>query len=252
MPKAKRAQVVHLTKVKPATKGRAIREAFINKVREAFDSYSSVYLFSVKNMRNAFFQDLRQSLKHDSRIFFGKVKLMAKAAEKCGQFGEAVTKELAERLKGNVCLLFTNLSGDEVTDAVSSIGERDFERPGQHALDTVTIEAGPLHQMHDPSLLIPTTQENMLKHSGLSNIHRDKEGRLAIPAPHVLCRKGDKLTVEQCKLLRSFGVMRAEFSVCLLSKCLLDPAGATFEELHANDEIEEDVDAGEDDTKVNH
>jgi mRNA turnover protein 4 len=76
MPKSKRARVVHLTQVDK--KGKELSLKLFANVRESLDKYQFCFVFSVENMRNTYLKDVRNELS-DSRLFFGKTKVMAKA-----------------------------------------------------------------------------------------------------------------------------------------------------------------------------
>lgn len=107
MPKSKRARVVHTSVVqKKASKEKSA--ALFAAVQEAADEYQNALVFSVENMRNASLKNVRQHFS-DSRMFFGKTKVMAKA------LGTSVEDEklpglgaLARFLRGSVGLVFTN------------------------------------------------------------------------------------------------------------------------------------------------
>src|SRR4051812_21995681 len=62
------------------------------QIRESVDKYEYIWIFSVENMRNNFFKDIRNEWK-TSRFFFGKNKVMAKA------FGNTPETEYKEGLK---------------------------------------------------------------------------------------------------------------------------------------------------------
>ncbi|KAF5017002.1 hypothetical protein F66182_11143, partial [Fusarium sp. NRRL 66182] len=76
MPKSRRAKVVHLTQV--AKKTRENKDKLFQNIRDAVPEYQNCFVFSVDNMRNNHLKDVRRELS-DSRLFFGKTKLMAKA-----------------------------------------------------------------------------------------------------------------------------------------------------------------------------
>ena len=76
MPKSKRAKVVNLSKTEKKGKGLTLK--LFSNVRECLDTHQFCFVFSVENMRNTYLKDVRTQLP-DSRIFFGKTKVMAKA-----------------------------------------------------------------------------------------------------------------------------------------------------------------------------
>lgn len=107
MPKSKRARVVHTSVVqKKASKEKSA--ALFAAVQEAADTYQHALVFAVENMRNASLKTVRQQFS-DSRMFFGKTKVMAKA------LGTSVEDEklpglaeLARYFKGSVGVVFTD------------------------------------------------------------------------------------------------------------------------------------------------
>ena len=56
---------VSLSKTKK--KGREHKETIVNTIREAAESYNSIYVFSFENMRNLKFKEFREQLKTTSR-----------------------------------------------------------------------------------------------------------------------------------------------------------------------------------------
>merc|ERR1712070_574651 len=76
MPKSKREQKVTLSKTQK--KGRERKVGLMEEVRQCVDQYTTIFVFTASNMRNAALKDVRAALK-TSRIFFGRNKLIAAA-----------------------------------------------------------------------------------------------------------------------------------------------------------------------------
>jgi mRNA turnover protein 4 len=74
--------------------------------------------------------------------------------------------------------------------------ESDYARHGQVASETVTLPQGVL-QVNGEN--VPHTLETQLRAAGLPCFLR--KGTLVLDAEHEVCRAGDVLTVDQCKLL---------------------------------------------------
>lgn len=114
MPKSKRAKVVTLTQTTKKTK--ANKETLFNTIREASETYPHVYIVAVENMRNAFLKEIQQELKGTCRFFFGRNKVMAKALGNTEETEHANgLRFVAEKLEGNVGLLFSSMKPDEVS-----------------------------------------------------------------------------------------------------------------------------------------
>lgn len=75
MPRSKRDKVVALTEVKK--KGKAVKSALIDSVRESADQFSYVWVFQVEHMRNNLLQEVRSAWK-GSKIFLGRNAVMRK------------------------------------------------------------------------------------------------------------------------------------------------------------------------------
>lgn len=220
MPKTKRAQIVHLTKT--AKKPKSAKSTLISNIHSTIHAHERVYAFSVVNMRNAFFQNIRQELKPACRIFYGKNRVMAHALNTIEHDNGKVKEGLgsvADALKGQVGLLMSNMPHEELESYLSSIGERDFARAGCTATDTIIIPAGQLHQYYDHDTFLSTTLEQQLRDAGMSGVGRDKSGRLHITSDYIICEEGATLTGEQARLLKVFGVRMAEFGMDLICRC---------------------------------
>ncbi|KAJ3300780.1 mRNA turnover 4 [Borealophlyctis nickersoniae] len=217
MPKSKRAKIVNLTKTDK--KGREGKDELFKQVREAVDTYSHVYIFSVENMRNTFLKDVRNEWK-DSRFFLGRNRVMAKAlgttAEEEYRDGLA---ELAQRLIGDVGLLFTNSTYPIVSDYFKSFLKADYARSGVVATQTVTVPAGPVKRGGgeldgtvpagtDP---FPHNMEPQLRALGMPTALVN--GVVTLRTDFTICKEGEALTPEQAQLLKHFYIQMAEFHV---------------------------------------
>lgn len=75
MPRSRRDKVVALTEVKK--KGKQVKSALIDSVRESADQFSYIWVFQVEHMRNNLLQEVRTAWK-GSRIFLGRNAVMRK------------------------------------------------------------------------------------------------------------------------------------------------------------------------------
>lgn len=74
MGKSKRNKAVSLTKTAKKTKD--FKEIFIKKIKETYEKYENLFVFSHENMRTNPFRDIQTKM-NDSKFFLGKNKLMA-------------------------------------------------------------------------------------------------------------------------------------------------------------------------------
>ncbi|KAI9597589.1 ribosomal protein L10-domain-containing protein [Syncephalis fuscata] len=209
MPKSKRQKIFSLTQA--TRKGRTEKESLIEKVRECADQYSTIFVFSVSNMRNQYMKEIRKAMA-DSRFLFGSNKVLVKAL---GDSPESAYKEnlekLSSRLVGEVGLLFTNESLDDVVRYFDEFRKPDYARTGNRIDQTVTIPEGTLMRGEDP---FPGNMDTQLRSLGIP-LRRDG-GKLVIEQPYTICNEGDTLSPNQSHLLKLFWVQAAEFQVKLI------------------------------------
>lgn len=218
MPKSKRDKKISLTKT--VKKGLQSKQKLIEELRQCVDTYKHLFIFSVENMRNNKLKDIRTAWKH-SRFFFGKNKVMMVA------LGKGVTDEykdnlhqVARYLRGEVGVLFTNKTKDEVQEYFTQFKEMDYARAGNRAQMNITLDEGPLEQF-------PHSMEPQLRQLGLPTAL--KKGVVTLLKDHQVCREGDTLTPEQARILKLFAVEMAEFKVQI--KCLWNSETSQFEKI---------------------
>ncbi|WFD20129.1 mRNA turnover and ribosome assembly protein [Malassezia caprae] len=207
MARTKRAKVVSLTQTKAKT--REHKENIIESVRDAANQYSYIWVFAVSNMRNAYLSEVR-SLWNGSKIFFGKLRVIAKA------LGETPEEEIrpgvgkiAQRLRGNVGLLMTDSPPAEVLDWCSDYRRLDYARMGNRATETVKLPAGPVHCRTDPPETLPHSIEPQLRALGMPT--QLKMGVPTLLEDYTVCKKGEKLTAEKAQILKHLIIQMAHF-----------------------------------------
>jgi mRNA turnover protein 4 len=215
MPKSKRARPVHLSAVqkKPSKEKSA---SLFSAVRSALDTYQNVFVFSVENMRNTYLKDVRQHFQ-DSRMFFGKTKVMAKAlgASEEDEYLPGLG-ELSGYLQGSVGLLCSNRSVQEVLEFFDGYAETDFARAGVAATRTFTVPAGVVYstggqQPVEDDVPLPHSLEAQVRKWGMPT--RLEKGKVLLDQDFVVSEEGKVLNSNQTALLKTFGVAMAEFSV---------------------------------------
>lgn len=206
MPKSKRAKVYHLSKTKK--KGRTIKDKLITDLRECCDKYERVIVFKAINMRNNGLKALRSHWA-DSRIFMGKNKVMGIAL---GRSPEEAHKDnsdaITAHISGGCALLFTNEKAEDVYAHLASVDELHYARAGFVATEDFELEEGVVP--------MPFSMETQLRKLGLPTIL--KEGKILLNTTIAVCRAGDRLTPEQCRLLELFQIQMARFKVYAVCK----------------------------------
>ncbi|KAH9883878.1 ribosomal protein L10 [Xylariomycetidae sp. FL2044] len=227
MPKSKRSKVVHMTQVNKKT--RQDKERLFENIRECIPQYQHCFVFAVDNMRNTYLKNVRQDLS-DSRLFFGKTKLMSRALGHSPEdsYADNIYK-LSSYLSGTVGLLFTNRPPDALLSYFETLSQVDFARAGVTATrdfvipyGTVYSTGGEVPEEHDVPL--GHTLEPELRRLGMPT--RMVKGRVVLEeGPEggaggdgfVVCREGDVLDSRQTRLLKLFSVCLSEFKVKVLA-----------------------------------
>ncbi|EPS44561.1 hypothetical protein H072_1445 [Dactylellina haptotyla CBS 200.50] len=167
-------------------------------------------------MRNAQLKEVRSEFS-DSRIFFGKTKVMSKAfgTTKEDEYRDNLS-DLSKHMNGEVGILLTNRVPDAVTDFFENFSAMDFARAGAVAPLALTIPAGTVFSRGGE---IPEEEDVPLAHSlettvrGLGMPTRLVNGKVTLNEPYTVCEEGDVLNSQQTRLLKLFGVVTAEFKI---------------------------------------
>ena len=205
------------------TNKRATREhksLFVQEVREAVDKHESLYLFSYENMRSSKFKNVRLHFRGGgtgdnntpSRIFLGKNKLLQIALGRTPE--EEYTDNLrhvAKRITGgSVGLLFTSRPKNEVERYFSTMSEPDFSRAGSTASREASVTNTDLQKF-------PVSMLEQFRTLGMPV--EIENGKIVLRDGKVeyhICKEGEILSAEKCKLLTQFGIKLAEFKVTLV------------------------------------
>jgi mRNA turnover protein 4 len=218
MPKSKREKVVHLTSVSKRPT-RAKNESLHHRIREAADEYPYVYILRINNMRNNLLKQVRQDFS-DSRIFFGKTKVMIKAL--CGSTSNADDEYLpgmfgfAKFLRGDVGLLCSPRAPEEVLAHFEGFAPTSFARAGVKATSAFVLPAGTLCSRGGE---IPESEDVPLPHSVETTLRkwgvptRLDKGKVIIDQEYIVCKEDQMLDSNQTALLKFFGVAMSEFRV---------------------------------------
>lgn len=146
----------------------------------------------------------------DSRFFLGKLKVMSIAlgADKAEPFRPGLGKVAAD-LSGQVGLLLTDRSPEDLGAFFAQYAVGDFARSGFEATETVTIPAGRLEY-------VPHSMAETLRKLGMPV--ELKKGVVYNTQEYTVCTEGKAITPDQGKLLKVFENQMAVFRVLLLSR----------------------------------
>jgi mRNA turnover protein 4 len=201
------------------TEKRSTREhksSLIEEVRKAIDEYETIYVFSYENMRSTKFKNIRLHFRDEtkkSRIFLGKNKLLQIA------MGRTPEEEYSDNLRhmsklivgGSVGLFFT----------CQPLKEPDFARAGSIANREAVVTNEILQ--HFPSSMMETFRKLGLPVEIRTGVIVLRDNL----TEHRICKVGDTLSAERCKLLVHFGLQLTDFQVKLVARW----SDGTFEPL---------------------
>lgn len=171
-------------------------------------------------MRNTYLKDVRAQLA-DSRLFFGKTKVMAAALGRDASTEPAPqTSLLAPHLGGAVGLLFSAHPPSYISNYFATFTPLDYARAGTVATRSFTLPAGVVYSRGGE---IPAEEDVPMAHSmepGLRKLGvptRLVKGKIVLGEDggegYTVCREGEVLGSGQTTLLKMFGVATAEFRV---------------------------------------
>lgn len=193
-------------------KGKENKGKLIEQIREAASTHPHGYLFRVSNMRNQLFKEIRQRV--DGRFFIGKNKVMAVALGS-DEASECITggATLASRLHGNVGVVFCKEDLSTLTGIMDSAETPEFARTGSVADMTVIIEADAKGLRNfETQELLSATLESQLRKAGMPT--RLQGGIILLANDnYTVCQAGNRITSDQARILKTFGVKMATFRV---------------------------------------
>ncbi|PAV73210.1 hypothetical protein WR25_14301 [Diploscapter pachys] len=205
MARSRRDKDVSLTKVKKKT--RETKEKLVEQVHQSVDSYKRLFVFSMENLRSNRFIAIRQQFKNSSRFFFGKTSVLAIALgrEKATEYAEQLHK-VAQTLKGQCGLIFTNDSKSQMMEFFENLSESDYARAGDIAPISLTLPEGPLPQF-------AFSMEPQLRKLGMPT--KLDKGIITLIEEFTVCTEGEPISVEQAKILKLLERKLSEFRVKL-------------------------------------
>ncbi|KKK27344.1 mRNA turnover protein, partial [Aspergillus rambellii] len=222
MPRSKRARIVHESKTAKKSHKEQTRRLYAN-IRECVEKYDHLFVFGVDNMRNTYLKDVRAEFA-DSRLFFGKTKVMAVALGHNPETEAANNlHRLVPYLTGAVGLLFTSRDPESVTDYFESFRPLDFARAGTVSTRAFAIPNGVVYSRAGE---IPASEDEPVSHTIEPELRklgvptRLIKGKVMLELTdgqeaYPVCKEGETLDSRQTTLLKMFGIATSEFHVAL-------------------------------------
>jgi mRNA turnover protein 4 len=215
MPRSRRSQLVALTQTSKKTRDH--KASVVQDIRSAVDDHESIFLFSYENMRSNLFKKVRMDFREpdmegkSSRIFLGKNKLMQIALGKTPEDEYADNlRAMSKHVTGSVGLLMTSKSREEVVRYFAELAEEDFARAGSIAPKQVVVTNEMMYNF-------PVSMVEQFRKLGMPiEVDTGKLVLIGNRKEYVVCKEGQELSVEACKILFQFGIKLSEFKVDLV------------------------------------
>ena len=197
MPKAKRAKIESLTKVSKKTKG--AKDKLLARLTTRATRYASFFLLSIENLNTEVQNQLRRDMKGE--FSFGKKTILIKFIKDTVKDEEQQQKmmELIKNNKNQTAILFSNEKPEKVQKVMKELEITVFAQPGTEPLATVELQSG--REVFDS---VSNSNAHYLRTLGV--LVTVQKGKLNLEEKVLAAQKGEKLTVNQCKLLRVLGV----------------------------------------------
>ena len=211
---------------------REIKSKLITNIQECSQKYETLIIFYTPIVRSKFMNLIRRDLRNDSIFFIGSNKVMQVAL---GRTTEDEIKPgyhfISERLKGNCGICFTNRSKESIMEYFKTQVYEDFARSGFPATRDFVVPEGQLQ--FPPSLQLHLTQNGLPIQL--------KDGIISCTHEYTVCKKGERLTPQQARLLEYFDEKMATFEISVL--CLV--TNGKFEEINEIPDAEMEIEENE-------
>lgn len=200
-----------------AKKTRDHKTGVIQDIRSAIDDHESIFLFSYENMRSHLFKKVRMDFREPdmegktSRIFLGKNKLMQIALGRSteDEYGDNL-KAVSKHITGSVGILMTSKSREEVASYFANFIEEDFARAGSLSPKEVIVTNEMLYNF-------PVSMVEQFRKLGMPvEVNNGQLVLIGGKKEYTVCKEGETLSAEACKILFQFGLKVSEFKLQLV------------------------------------
>eukprot|EP00771_Trimastix_marina_P000192 gnl/Trimastix_PCT/12.p1 GENE.gnl/Trimastix_PCT/12~~gnl/Trimastix_PCT/12.p1 ORF type:complete len:325 (-),score=100.22 gnl/Trimastix_PCT/12:388-1362(-) len=176
------------------------KEQYIERLREAFETYSKIMVVGIDNVSSNLMQKIRISLRGFGEIICGKNTLIRRGIQDLGLPGMA---SLVNVLKGNVALVFTNNDVSQMKEKIMENKTLGPARAGTIAPCDVIVPKG-------NTGLEPTMTSFMQALNIATKISR---GSVEILNDVPLINKGDKVGHSEAALLQKLSILPFYFGM---------------------------------------
>ena len=157
-----------------------------------------VAIVNLEKLPNRLLQSIRNNLRDHSKLIISKRNLLRKALVLSGK------DKLLDHIKGQKAILISNLDPIQLYREACSNPMEAYAKPGQIALDDITVPAG-------ETTLPPGPVLSELKQAGIDA--RIQSGKIAVGKDSTVVKKGEEITETISKALQKLDIKPFEINV---------------------------------------
>lgn len=171
-----------------------------NQIADLKSKYKTLLVVEFPNARSSFIQKLRDDIHNDSKILFGKKKILAKSLAK---------NNIKLNVTGDSCLIFTNKM--DIAEYLNKIDIKSFLRTNDISAYEFVLNSGIIKIDNKD---INVDMGTKLRDLGLPC--EIKNGKVWLNNDYVVIKKDEKVNDKQAKILKMFGLEYACLSVKII------------------------------------
>lgn len=179
------------------------KKDLVEEMAQLIVQYSVVGIADMSNLPANQFQLIRQRLGRETRLIVAKNTLIRLALQKAAEVKPGIEK-LCEYVRGQTCLILTDMSPFELNRVLAQSRVRAPARPGSVAATDIVIPAGETD-------LPPGPVVGELQRAGIKA--RIQAGKVVIIEDCKLLKAGDVITKEISDILAKFGILPVELGL---------------------------------------
>ncbi|KAM0676708.1 mRNA turnover and ribosome assembly protein [Binucleata daphniae] len=168
----------------------------IKQIDELYCKYPFLIISDSDNIKSELIHELRSKIAHNSKILFGKKKIMFKALQKKNV---KINEKMFEKCDySTIFLIFTKELC--VTEYLKTMGIKGYLKTGDTCNEDVMLQAGVIRVNEQP---INSDMNAKLNACDLPSYIKD--GKVVVDKLQFIAKKGEKVNSKQAKLLKLLG-----------------------------------------------
>jgi len=195
-------------KNKPETHVSEEKKKIVSELGKLIKENKTIFVASIKNIPGSQFQEIVKTLRGKAVAKVPKKNLMFRAIDKSGN---AEIKDLKEKIKEDVVILFSNIDSFELASELVKSKRPAKAKPGQIAPMDIEIPEGPTELVPGPAIT----------ELGALNIPiQIKDGKIHIKQAKVIAKEGEEISKGASELMGKLGIK--PFTIGFIPICSFD------------------------------